>query len=239
LHIPVFGVFAAVGVVAALALSQRTARYAGLGADAVWNAGVTAVVAVFVISRALLVVFNWHSFLVYPFLLLAVPSLTSLGVMLTCISMLVYLRVRGIPLRPFLDAMAPSAAMLWAFLTAGEFASGTRDGMPGRDGRVHPVELYSMFAAIAIVLVLLSVLRRRTRAGVTAGAGFLLAGITMYFADFFRVPSDLLTTAWLDPSQAIALMMVATGCALMLGGTSRFQTAAVLEAERAEDHHAV
>ncbi len=242
LHIPVFGVFAALGVMAALALSQRTARYAGLSADAVWNAGMTAVVSLFVISRLLLVAFNWHSFVEYPLQLLAVPSLSSLGVVLTWIFMLGYLRVRGIPLLAFLDAMAPCAALAWVFLSAGRFADGTRDGMP-MGNRARPVELYTLFAALAICLVLFEWLRRNanagTPAGTTAGTGLVLAGAATYFIAFFRLPSDLLTNAWIDPAQAVALLAIVVGMALALRGTSNSAGVVTAKEVRTEDHHAV
>jgi phosphatidylglycerol:prolipoprotein diacylglycerol transferase len=110
LHIPIFGVVAAIGLMAALAFSQITARYADLDGAALWDAGLTGMIAVFVISRVLLVVFNLHSFLMYPVLLLAVPSLTSTGVLLTAAFLVVYLRRKRLPLLAVLDASAPCAA---------------------------------------------------------------------------------------------------------------------------------
>ncbi len=107
LHIPVLGVFAALGLMGALALSQRTARYAGLAPEAVWNAGMTAIVSAFVISRLLLIAFNPHSFLQYPLLILALPSLTTTGIFITALFMLGFIRWCKLPLLPLLDATAP------------------------------------------------------------------------------------------------------------------------------------
>jgi phosphatidylglycerol:prolipoprotein diacylglycerol transferase len=232
LHIPVFGVFAAFGLMAAFTLGQKTARYARLDPESVWNAAMTTVVSAFVISRVLLVVFNWHSFLQYPLLLLALPSLTSIGILLTGLFMLGYLRWRGLPLLVFLDAMAPCAALLWMFLSAGRFAEGTRDGMPTqlgwavRDGgvaRVQPVEIYTLGIAAVICLVLLRVLKQSDHAGRTAGIGLAFAGFAIYFIDFFRLPSDLLSTAWFDPAQFVAIAMVVIGSVLALGRETKIQ----------------
>jgi phosphatidylglycerol---prolipoprotein diacylglyceryl transferase len=235
LHIPIFGVVAAIGLMAALALSQRTARFAGLDPAALWDAGMTGMIAVFVISRLLLVVFNLHSFLMYPVLLMAVPSLTSTGVLLTAAFLLVYLRRKRLPLLAVLDASAPCAALIWAFVNLGRIAEGTKDGMPstlpwavgGRmTGGVHPVELYTVLVALAVSAALFGLLRRRSYTGRTTAIGLLTAGGAVFFLDFFRLPSDLYPNsqaAWLDPVQLLALGMVAAGGVLVLRGPSKLQ----------------
>src|ERR1700693_1743158 len=101
---------------AGLGLSQRTARSVGIDGAKLWDAGITGMIAAFVISRALLVVFNLHSFLMYPTLLLAVPSLTTTGVLLTAAFLLLYLRRKRLALLAVLDASAPRAALVWAFV---------------------------------------------------------------------------------------------------------------------------
>ncbi len=223
-QLPVLAVFAALGLMAALALSQRTARYAHLAPEAVWNAGMTAVVAAFVVSRLLLVAFNLNSFLQYPLLVLALPSLTSLGILLTALFMLAYIRWSRLPLLRLLDAAAPCASLLWAFLSLGHLLDGTRDGIAthlpwGQDTFVHPVEVYSFIAASLVCLLLLRLLHARYVEGETTGFGLLLAGLAIFFIDFFRLPSDLLSEAWphapLDPSQIIGVAMLLTGIALL------------------------
>ena len=237
LHIPIFGVVVAIGLMAALAFSQITARYADLDGAALWDAGLTGMIAVFVISRVLLVVFNLHSFLMYPVLLLAVPSLTSTGVLLTAAFLVVYLRRKRLPLLAVLDASAPCAALIWAFVNLGRILGGTKDGMPTtlpwavgdrRLGGVHPVELYTLLAAAALCAILFSLLRRRDYTGRTTAIGLLIAGVAVFFLDFFRLPSDLYPssqTAWLDPAQILALGMIAVGGVLVLLGPSKLQEA--------------
>src|ERR1700679_2690879 len=101
-------------------------------------------------------------------LLLELPSLTLSGVVLTAIVAVLYLRRRRLPLLNTLDAAAPCAALVWAFLGLGRFAEGTRDGMPGTVpwavsssfGRVHPLEIYSAVGWLVLCGVLLWILRR-------------------------------------------------------------------------------
>src|SRR5271155_5276056 len=104
LILPTFGVLAALGLMSALALSLRTATLVGLNPDRQWNAGLFSLIAAFLLSRLLLVVSNLHSFLSYPLLLLAVPSLTPIGVLLTFLATLLYLWLLQIPILSTFDA---------------------------------------------------------------------------------------------------------------------------------------
>ncbi len=180
-------------------------------------------------------VFNLHSFLMYPALLLAVPSLTTTGMLLTAAFMVLYLRRKRLPLLAVLDASAPCAALIWAFANLGRILEGTKDGMPTTLpwaigdrmlGAVHPVELYTVLVASALCAALFGLLRRRGYTGTTTAIGLLTAGVAVFFLDFFRLPSDLLPdsqTAWLDPAQFLALGMIAAGGVLVLLGPSKLQ----------------
>ena len=55
LRLPVYGICAAVGLIAALWLSLKTARAVGLASEQVWDAGLFGVLAAFVLSRLLLI----------------------------------------------------------------------------------------------------------------------------------------------------------------------------------------
>ena len=224
-HVPIFGLFAALGLMAALSLSQRTACYAELDPERVWNAGMTAIVSAFVISRLLLIIFNLHSFLQYPLLILALPSLTTTGVFLTAIFMLGYIRWRNLPLLPLLDAASPCAGLLWASLSLGRIIDGTRDGMPTRlpwgvrepiSGAVHPVEMYAFLAATLLCLGLFRLLQTRYVAGQTTAIGLVASGLAIFFIDFFRLPSELFDRSPLEGSQIIGIAMILVGAALLM-----------------------
>src|SRR5580698_6541454 len=86
LLLPTFGVLAAVGLMAALTLSLRTAAIVGLVPDKLWNAGLFTLLSAFALSRLLLIFANPRSFVAAPILLLMVPSLNTIGVLLTLLA---------------------------------------------------------------------------------------------------------------------------------------------------------
>jgi phosphatidylglycerol:prolipoprotein diacylglycerol transferase len=224
LQLPVFGLFAAAGLMAAMALGLRTARIARIDRDAFWDLGMVAVFSAFLLSRALLVVENLRIFFSYPLLVLELPSLTTGGLVLTAVATWAYMRRRGLPLLGVLDAAAPCAALLGAALELGRVADGTREGMPTKAGwaigsafgRVHPVELYSAVAWLGLCATLLWVLGRSRRAGETAAWGLVLGGLLVFALDFFHLPAELFGNAWLDRIQWEALVLMGGGCLLLV-----------------------
>jgi phosphatidylglycerol---prolipoprotein diacylglyceryl transferase len=228
LLLPTFGVLAAVGLMAALTLSLRTAVAVGLNPEAVWNAGLFAILSAFVLSRLLLVFTNLQSFRAYPILLLMVPSLTSTGLLLTTIVTVIYLRLRHLPLLATLDAWSPCATLVWAFLALGHFAEGSDAGLPTTlpwgirippdPIRLHPVSLYAAIAAALITLILLRHLSHRHHPGDTLALALAAAGTTQFLLTFFRQPSlfNVLLGNLLDPIQWISLgMILAAGLILL------------------------
>ena len=221
LILPTFGVLAALGLMAALALTLRTATLAGLNPDRLWNAGLFSLIAAFLLSRFLLVVSNLHAFRSYPFLLLAVPSLTPIGVLLTALATLLYLWLMQIPILPTLDAWAPCATLTWAFLALGHFAEGSDPGLtttvpwailsPTGGARLHPVALYAATAALLLTLILLSQISRPHRPGDIIVLALAAAGTAQFLITFFREPTaapDNVLETLLDPIQWVALAMI-------------------------------
>ncbi len=227
--LPTFGVLAAVGLMAALTLSLRTAALTGLSPDKLWNAGLFTLLSAFVLSRLLLIAANPHSFLAYPILLLTLPSLNAIGILLTLIATIIYLRLQNLPLLATLDAWSPCATLAWAFLALGHFAEGTDAGLPTTlpwglaippsKIRLHPVALYATLAAAALTLILLRQLRHRHHPGDTFALALAATGATQFLLTFFRQPYPYLepTPTLLDPIQWIALAMIAlAGIVLLL-----------------------
>ncbi len=226
LTIPTFGLLAAVGLVLALWLSLRTATIVGLDRDRLWNAGLFAIIAAFVLSRLLLVATNLKTFLAYPILLLMVPSLTPLGLLLTAIATAIYLRTRSLPFLAVLDAWAPCATLAWAFLALGHFAEGSDPGLPSTlpwavpipstSLRIHPVALYAALAAACVTALLFIHLPHRRRAGDTFAVSLFFTGLTQFFLTFLRQPtySESNPGTLLDPIQWVALGMIVTAALL-------------------------
>jgi phosphatidylglycerol:prolipoprotein diacylglycerol transferase len=225
LLLPTFGVLAAVGLMAALTLSLRTAATVGLGAEKLWNAGLFTLLSAFALSRLVLIASNLHDFLRYPILLLMVPSLTAGGILLTILATAIYLRLRHLPLLDTLDAWSPCATLTWAFLALGHFAEGTDAGLPTMlpwglripPGRIplHPVALYAAIAATLLTVTLLRQLPHRHHPGDTVALALAASGTAQFLLTFVRQPFP--DSGLLDPIQWIALSMIAlAGLVLLL-----------------------
>ncbi|MBB5318148.1 prolipoprotein diacylglyceryl transferase family protein [Tunturibacter empetritectus] len=234
LLLPTFGVLAALGLMAALTLSLRTAALVGLNPDSLWNAALFTLLSAFALSRILLIATNLHNFLAYPILLLTVPSLTSTGILLTLLATLIYLRIRNLPLLDTLDAWSPPAALIWAFLALGHFAEGSDAGLPTTlpwgihippirippdHTRLHPVALYAAIAAAILTLLLLRQLKHRRQPGDTVALALASAGTLQFLLTFVRQPYPYTSSATyilLDPIQWIALGMIVVAAIILL-----------------------
>jgi phosphatidylglycerol:prolipoprotein diacylglycerol transferase len=235
LLLPTFGVLAAIGLMAALTLSLRTAATVGLVPDKLWNAGLFTLLSAFALSRLLLIIANLHDFLAYPILLFMVPSLTAGGILLTIIATAIYLRLRHLPPLDTLDSWAPCATLTWAFLALGHFAEGTDAGLPTTlpwgmpippsATRLHPVALYAAIAATLLTLVLLRQLSHRHHPGDTIALALATSGTAQFLLTFVRQPFP--DSTLLDPIQWIALGMIALAGLILLLQPRKLVTHAV------------
>ncbi len=223
-HLPFYGICAALGLMGALVLSQVTARRVRLNPDIVWDAVVAIAIAALVISRALLMAGSFRFFLQQPLLVLALPTVNDTGLLLTTVFAMAYLRLKRLPLLRFLDAMAPCGAMLWGFLMLGRLAEGMREGMPTSSNGVQPVELYSLLAAAVLCAGLLRALRSGTPPGWTLGQGMASAGLAVFLLDFMRVPQELGGAGILDPVQWLGLATTVAGAALVIAVPATVQS---------------
>ena len=222
-RVSVYGLFAAVGLIAALWLSLKTARVVGLAAEQVWDAGLFGVVAAFVLSRLLLIGGDVRAFLQLPLVMLALPSLPYGGMVLTALAVVAYLQWKRLPLLKVMDAWAPCAAVLAAMLSLGRFFEGTDLGMPtrlpwgtvvpGSAGLVHlqPVAVYATVASVVLMVVLMGLLQRRLRTGTVSGVGLVMGGVVGFLLDMITQPAVSGGGAWLDPVQWMALGAMLVG----------------------------
>jgi len=222
MRLSVYGACAAAGLVAAMGLSLRTARLAGLAGEQVWDAGLFAVMAAFVCSRLLLVAGNFSAFLKLPVALLALPSFTALGMALTGPVVVAYLRWKRLTVARVLDAWAPCAAVLAAMLSLGKFFEGDDVGMPSDlpwaiktplsgGVRVHPVAMYAVLVATVSAVVLVGLLRRGLRSGMVAGVALVAGGAAGFLVDMVTQPVEMRVGAWLDPAQWVAVGAMVVG----------------------------
>lgn len=230
LHIPAYPFIAIAGMLAALWLSLRTAPERGLDPDALWDAGVFAIVAAFVLSRLLgfvLLLAIEHGRLTFSLRdVLAFSSISYLSLLVTAVTVLLWLRWKRLPLLRSMDAWSPCGALLWSALSIADAASGAGDGLPtrlrwgvrlaGSSGgtRVHPVALYTGAAALALCATLLALLRRVRLPGRVAGVGLITAGVLAFLLDMLRLPEQPLANNLLDVSQWLALASILCGACL-------------------------
>jgi len=223
IFLPTFGVMAAVGLVAGLVLGERTAALAGVEPKGLWDAGLFAVLAAFVLSRLLLLGSYWRSFVVFPLLILAVPSLTAAGLLLTAAATFAWLWWKNIPILSALDAWSPCATLVWLFLALGHFAEGSDPGlptklpfgvrMPGESTPLHPTALYVALVAAVLTVMLYKQLQRAPRPGETAGLALSTVGVAQFLLCFVRQPGQ--QQLGLDTLQWVALAMLLAGGTLL------------------------
>lgn len=225
--LPTHGACVALGIVAAMALGQRVARRSGVDANKFWDLGFFAVVTVFVLSRLELVLVNWKTFIQAPLVVLALPSVSTLGLLLTGVVCLVYMHRNGMPVLKTLDAVGICVTLLLVFVHLGDFFSGDDVGLatlslPGRLQRgpgiyavigLHPVSLYAAFASLLVLAVLLWFLPRRGRAGEVFGLALGLGAVARFWVDCYRMETifEIATPFGLNPDQVVmvAVMLLA------------------------------
>jgi phosphatidylglycerol:prolipoprotein diacylglycerol transferase len=230
LHIPAYAAIAIAGMLAALWLSLRTAPLRSLEPEQLWDAGVFAIAAAFVLSRLLglaLFIVVEHGQLTLSFRdVLSFSSISYLSLLVTAVPVILWLRWKHLPLLRAMDAWVPCAALLWSALSLADAASGTGGGLPTRlpwglraansaGTRVHPVAIYSAAAALALCCALIALLRRIREPGRVAAIAFIASGTILFLLDMLRVPEQPLSNNLLDISQWIALGAVLLGACLL------------------------
>ena len=220
LYLPTFGALAALGLMLGLALSERTAGLKKLPEEKLWNAGIFAVVAAFVLSRLLLLVEHFSAFRHVPILLLTVPSLTPSGLILTAAATLVYLRIHRLPILPALDAWAPCATLVWCALALGHFFEGSDPGLPAAHGIVMPGDSVATYPVPLLAALLAALLtgwlyrRLVLRKAYVAAFALMAAGLGQYLLSFLRQPA-LESVGPLDGLEWVSLGMFVAGALLL------------------------
>jgi phosphatidylglycerol:prolipoprotein diacylglycerol transferase len=240
--IPGYGALAALGVLLALVLAQRTARTASLDPGQVWNLCVIALFAALVGSRLLLVIVNWRDLLRHPLWMLGLatihhPLLAVTGVLMGAVAAYIYARWQRLPLASTADALAPPLAVGLAFEQVGALLAGsgygTETSVPwavvythplaarwsGTPLAVplHPVQAYAALAYLTLALLLLVSLPARRQHVDVAGIALLGAGVALYITEFWRDPvgrGPVLQGA-VDAPQIAAIFLVLAGAIIL------------------------
>jgi phosphatidylglycerol:prolipoprotein diacylglycerol transferase len=244
--IPAYGAMAALGVLLALFLAQRTARMVGVDAGQVWNLCVVDLFAALAGQRLLLVAMNWselrhHPSWIFGLAMVHHPMLGAAGALAGAGAAFLYARRKRLPLGATADALAAplalglafeqlgallagsgygtEAAVRWAVTYTNPLAtrwSGTPLGIP-----LHPVQAYAALALLTLSILLLALLPARRQEGDGAGLFLLGAGVAVFLTEFWRDPEGrgALLGGALDGPQAAAVLLVAAGGLILLERT--------------------
>lgn len=217
LVIPAYGASAAVGVLLALFLAQRTARRAGVAPNQVRNLCILALFTALAASRLLLVALNFAALRVHPAWLLVLamihhPILAAFALAVAAAVALLYALRQRMPLWATADALAPPLALGLAFEQLGALLAGSGYGIQAGAGvaarwavtytnpqaeiwsgtplgiALHPVQAYSALCFLTLTVLLLVCLPQRRQPGDAAGLLLLGAGVAIYFTEFWRDP---------------------------------------------------
>jgi len=239
--IPTYGVFAAIALIAALAMAAHTARRLALDPNKIWNLSIIGIFTALLGSRLLLVLFHLRDFASHPIWMLGLVTIRSRGIFyggvaLAICACLGYIFANRLPLRRTLDCLAPAAALGLAITNLGALAAGSNYGMPTdkpwgvvyKHGlaalwsgtplgiRLHPVQLYEALILFSLLGLLLFWLPRRAHDGDQAGTFLFVYGLALYFLDFYRGNRSFVFHEAFTVTQIIAIGSVLAGAALWI-----------------------
>ncbi len=240
--IPAYGAAAALGVLLALLLAQRTARIAGVNAAQIWNLCIVALFAALIGSRVLLAAANWREIARHPALIFSLgmvhhPLVGAAGAVAAVVAALIYARRQRLDLRNTADALAAPLALGLAFVEIGALLAGSGYGMPSTSHwavtytsvqaelwsgtplgiPLHPVQAYAALAHLTIAALLLVWLPLRRQAGDVAGLWRMATGAAIFLTELWRDPEgrgSFLGGA-LDGPQLAGVAMVLAGGAIL------------------------
>jgi phosphatidylglycerol:prolipoprotein diacylglycerol transferase len=244
--VPAYGASAAVGVLLALFLAQRTARVAGVDTGKVWNLCVVALFAALIGSRLLLIAMNFADLRLHPMWMLGLamihhPLLSAFGVLAAAVAAILYGRWQRLPLWSTADALAAPVALGLGFEQLGALLAGSGYGIEATgiarrwaisytnllaarwsgaplDLPVHPVQAYASLAFLALSIILLFWLPRRRQQGDIFGLMLFGAGVAVFITEFWRDPEGrgAVLGGALNGPQVAAAVLVLAGGLVML-----------------------
>ena len=242
--VPSYGALAALGVLLALVLTQRTARIVHVDPAKAWNLCILSLFAALAAARLLLVAANWSALRSHPAWLLGLamvhhPLLAGVGALAGAGCAAWYARWSGLPFRATADALAPPLAVGLAFEQLGALAAGSGYGSEAGPGvpwavtythplaamwsgaplgvPLHPVQVYAAMAFLALAILLWVWLPIQRRQGDVAGLWLMGAGVAIYITELWRDPEgrgSVLQGA-IDGPQIAAVVLVFAGALVL------------------------
>jgi phosphatidylglycerol:prolipoprotein diacylglycerol transferase len=238
--IPTYGVLLVTGIALGIWLAGKRADAAGLPGERVADLAFWVVLWGLVGAKALLLVTepSYLTSLTNLWWLLRSGGVFYGGFIGAIVAAFVLLRRYRIPFLRTADALAPSLALGHFFGRLGCFAAGCCYGAECREPwgvtftnplahsisgtplgvPLHPTQLYEAALNIANYAFLAWLYRRRPRPGAVLAAYLMVYGVGRFTIEYFRGDADrgFVLGGLLSTSQAIAIVMVALGAAILL-----------------------
>jgi len=250
IEIHAFGILTALGIYVGARLAARAARLYHPGDDRPLVEAAPWMLLAGLLGGHLVHLFAYHPEILeregFGAVLRIWDGLSSMGGVLGgVIALNVVFRLRGWPVRPYLDAIALGAAPGWAIARLGCFTAhdhpGVRTDFPLAvafpDGPRHDLGLYDaiLLGALAAVLYLLA--RRRRPEGLLMGVLAIGYSVPRFFLDFLRardLPFVDGRILGLTPAQYLVVVWTALGIWLLATALRRPEPAPSGEGDSAE-----
>jgi phosphatidylglycerol:prolipoprotein diacylglycerol transferase len=233
---------AAIGLLLALVLAQRTARSVGVAPAHVWNLCVVGLFAALIGTRLLLIALNWRDVVSHPLWMFGLatihhPLLIVSGAVLGGTASWIYAQSQHLRVLDTADALAAPIALglaceqFGALLAGSSFGteahvpwsvvytsplaarwSGAPIGIP-----THPVQAYAAIGFLTLSILLLVLLPTRRQPGDITGTALMGAGIIVFLSEIWRDwegRGSLLHGA-IDAPQLAAILLLLFGALLL------------------------
>jgi phosphatidylglycerol:prolipoprotein diacylglycerol transferase len=249
--IPSYGAMAALGVLAALIVAQRTALFARLNPGHIWNLCVIALFAALVAQRLLLIAINMSDLRRHPSWLLTLamvhhPLLAAVGAAAALVAGVLYARRKQMPLRTTADVLAAPLALGMAFEQFGALLAGSDYGIEAQipwavtythplaamwSGTplgipLHPVQAYTAMAFLTFAVFLLVWQPAMRQHGDLAGIWLMGTGVIVFITELWRDPQGrgVMLNGIIDGPQLAAIAMVLGGALVLRERNVRITT---------------
>ncbi len=199
IHLYSYGFLVAIGVLSAIFLIRRNAKWILLNPDISVDLAMTTVVSGFIGARIFYVLQHWSFFRGVP---LDALKIWEGGIVLYggliggLIGFFLFVKWRGLSFLAMLDLFVPATALAQGFGRLGCFLNGCCFGresklpwavkFPFLDEKVHPTQIYESIYCFALAFFLYHLWKRRKTDGTVALAYFILYPIGRFFIEFLR-----------------------------------------------------
>jgi len=245
-----YGLLVAIAFVAAITLTGRLAKQAGLSQEAVMNLGMYCALAGIVGAKILMFTHIGSIGEIFTMETLRAGGDFFGGLILALITAAVYMRKKGLPLLPTADVFAPGLAIGHGIGRIGCFAAGCCYGVrthlpwavtftnPDSNGAplnvpIHPTQLYEALSEAAIFAILYWRIRKPHAPGAIISLYLVLYGAVRFLVEFVRFHEQgELFGGPFDASQWIALGLIVLGAAWLAKGRKAGPAVAPVPAAR-------